>query len=316
MSRPLLILHIGSQKTGSTAIQSALDACPQSLAQSGLRFATSGRNHISHNRMWQAFVANRPRPPFLRLREEFKANPDHTHILSCEMFLRPEVAQVFTRFLSAPQRARTRVIVYLRRQDEYFEAMYKQHLKNGRFQGDVAAYRAFLGDRLAYAPILDAFDTAFGRENLTVVPYERAEFPGGNVVADFARRIGWHAPPADALGSGQTNASLALPYCQALGTLPDLTPPVRRHLIRALIADPSGKTLASNDCLTPEERTAMLAECADDNARTCATWTKGRTTLFSEPITTTAQPAISLDAARTHIETLLPTVRAALDTPT
>jgi hypothetical protein len=68
--------------------------------------------------------------------------------------------------------------------------------------------------------------------------------------------------------------------------------------------------------LTAEQRTAMLAEFADDNARTCATWTKGRTTLFSEPDTATAQPAISLDAARTHIETLLPTARAALDSPT
>ena len=81
----------------------------------------------------------------------------------------------------------------------------------------------------------------------TVVPYERAEFPDKNVVADFAARIGWQGLPAEALGTGATNASLSLPYCHALGARTDLSPRARRALIRALIADPAPGTIASQD---------------------------------------------------------------------
>ncbi len=321
MARPRLILHIGSQKTGSTAIQNALDSHPKSLAASGLRFARAGRKHISHHRLHQAILSGRPRPHFLDLRRELKAQPDQTLILSCEMFLAPGIAPVFARFLGPELCARTRVIAYLRRQDLYLEALYKQHLKNGRVTGNIQSYLKGRIDRLLYSRSLLQYDAAFGTANLTVIPYERETFPKGNGVADFAARIGWQDVPPEALGTGEVNASLSLPYCHALGARRDLPAPTRRALIRALIADPSGRTTASDDVLSDRPRADILRLLTRENARIRARWCPDRATLFAPPAPGPTPPlsaAALRDAiadASAHITALLDEIAPAPDRP-
>lgn len=311
MTRPRLILHIGSQKTGSTAIQSALDNHPESLAASGLRFARAGRKHIAHQRLYQAILSGRPRPAFLELRRELKAHPDATLILSCEMFLAPGIAPVFARFLGPDLCARTQVIAYLRRQDHFLEALYKQHLKNGRVTGTIQSYLKGRIDRLLYSPTLAQYDAAFGHKNLCVIPYERADFPDANGVADFAARIGWQDVPPEALGSGEVNASLSLPYCHALGARADLPAPTRRALIRALIADPTGHSTANNDVLSDRPRADILRLLARENTLIRDRWCPDRTALFAPmtpattpPLPESALPEAIADAAA-HIALLL-----------
>ncbi len=316
MTRPRLILHIGSQKTGSTAIQSALDRHPQSLAASGLRFASTARNHIAHHRLHKALISDRPRAAFLALRKELKAHPDQTLILSCELFMAPGLAPVFARFLGPDLCARTHVIAYLRRQDLFLEALYKQHLKNGRVTGNLQTYLQTRMARLLYSPVLTEYESAFGTQNLFVRPYDRATFPDSNIVADFAARIGWKDMPQEALGSGAVNASLSLPYCHALGARQDLSPPLRRRLIRTLIADPSPRTTARNDVLADRTRSDILRLLASENDHIRARWCPERDTLFAPmspsstpPLPDSALPGAISDAA-SHIATLLAEIEA------
>jgi hypothetical protein len=88
-----------------------------------------------------------------------------------------------------------RVLCYLRRQDDWLESWYNQHVK---WPWDAAFStmppQQFLERRgdfhwLDYAEMLGRWRAELGRESLIVRPYERAQMPG-SVVEDFCRLCG------------------------------------------------------------------------------------------------------------------------------
>ncbi|MEP1202107.1 hypothetical protein [Tateyamaria sp.] len=48
---PKLIIHIGSQKTGSTSIQTFLTQNPDKMAKAGLTYVNAGRGPAAHNKL-------------------------------------------------------------------------------------------------------------------------------------------------------------------------------------------------------------------------------------------------------------------------
>ena len=58
MEKPRLILHIGSQKTGTTSIQGFLKNKADALAVEGVNYISAGRTNIAHNSVLQAINQN------------------------------------------------------------------------------------------------------------------------------------------------------------------------------------------------------------------------------------------------------------------
>ena len=84
MTDKTLILHIGSPKTGTTAIQGYLKGNVDALRSVGVNFVTAGRQNISHNGMIGAFKKGQGADVCTAIAQEIKASDLPVHIyISC-----------------------------------------------------------------------------------------------------------------------------------------------------------------------------------------------------------------------------------------
>jgi hypothetical protein len=84
-----------------------------------------------------------------------------------------------------------KVIVYLRRQDEYLLSLYSTAVQSG----STATLAEFADDqneshRYDYSAILSRWSAAFGKANVICRRYERSRMEGGEIVTDFLTSAG------------------------------------------------------------------------------------------------------------------------------
>ena len=134
-----LYLHIGSTKTGSTAVQSYLYENKSALLQQGILYPETFLDGVAHHNLATLMQSDSRSldTEFTGLKQEFASSGADTIILSTEslFFLQSridELAEQLSDFNVYP-------VVYLRRQDVWFEAMYTQTIKHEdyRFNGDI-----------------------------------------------------------------------------------------------------------------------------------------------------------------------------------
>lgn len=88
-----------------------------------------------------------------------------------------------------------KIIVYLRRQDEYLSSSWNQTVKVGTIKECVYTWDKYLENipeikQQDYAKKLDSIAAALGKENVIVRRYERSGFFGGSIYADFLNAVG------------------------------------------------------------------------------------------------------------------------------
>lgn len=223
------ILHIGTEKTGSTSLQTFLAANRAALLRAGvvvpsclspyewaanherlttfaladdkltddLRVAAQIRNveEVGHHRLG---IAQSLREEIARLPTDRPAE-QRTLLLTnehCQSRL-VDVAEVMRlkTFLSEFVR-QIRVVVYLRPQHELAISLYDQALKSG--YADISVLPDFSGRTqrwvnrgyFDYGELLDRWGEVFGRTNIDVRIYSRAALTNGSVVDDFVGRLG------------------------------------------------------------------------------------------------------------------------------
>ncbi|WP_238367428.1 phosphoribosyltransferase family protein [Mesobacterium pallidum] len=210
------ILHIGMHKTGTTAIQASFAGYddgqlftarlsePNHSIPVSTAFLTDHRAyHIWTNKGTPAAEIDAHRTADRATLEAELTRPDReTVLISGEDIgmIDPAGQAALIAFLR--ERVRTiRVICYLRDPASFACSSFQQRVKAGLDKVPAKSrprYRARMG----------VFLEALGREAVEAVAYDRAAFPGGSVVQDFAVRIG-----ADAarLTDTRANDKLSLP---------------------------------------------------------------------------------------------------------
>jgi len=83
---PKLFIHIGSPKTGSTAIQYFLAQNLEALDAQGVNFVRQGRKRDAHNLILQARRAGDIGKVMQKVVREIQSRPDDTHVLTSEMY--------------------------------------------------------------------------------------------------------------------------------------------------------------------------------------------------------------------------------------
>ena len=111
---------------------------------------------------------------------------------------------------------RLKIIVYLRRQDQYLESWWRQKIKNGVRQEE---WRTFLdagekGPVLDYYPKLKYIRGVVGKKNLIVRRFERSAFKNGDLIEDFLNVIGIKKMPQSAQAPDVKNQSLSCDYTE------------------------------------------------------------------------------------------------------
>lgn len=282
MTDKRLFLHVGSFKTGSTAIQGFLKANAAALADAGLHYVSAGRTNIAHNSMVQAFRQNQGAEICDQIAREIDQNPAQAHVVSSEMFFTSSIAKALGKNLPKDLKARTTVVVYVRRQDKYLEAMYKQLVKNGRIAADAMQYHDARIDKLAYSRILGAYAKRFGVENMIVRPFERNIFVAGDVVMDFLGQLGVTLPDGLSHVDQGTNRTLSAPVSEMLGMLGREAAVNTRKLIRVLIAQNAPGAVCSGDVYDLATRRAIVARHQGDNNFVHQTYCPKLDRLFDE----------------------------------
>ena len=185
-------------KTGTTALQKFFCLNQAVLAENGVWYpqAGRGRNTLAHHD-----IANSLKGPPFPLRAPAKSDREYLQEIQDCFNAFPEVllsSEIFMRFVPAfkdhlsldlPMLDKLRltadvvkVIIYLRRQDEYLESFYAQEIQHGLD----TSFSDFVSQRTPdYFQLCTQLAGYFGKSNVTVRVYDSKQFSRGSIFSDF-----------------------------------------------------------------------------------------------------------------------------------
>lgn len=197
-SKPRIVIHIGATKTGSTFIQHTLEKNRPALLRQGVWFPEVGQywqptrphKQAGHSEFTRAAVRDDPTlRDHIRRGLELMDGRIHTIVLSSEAyFLHESAHQLADYFAGHP----VEMVVYLRRQDEWANSQYCEFVAGGAVGRVDVPIDEWLKlpvtrRRLDYMVPLKAWSDTIGIENVRVRIFDREQFEGGDLIADFAR---------------------------------------------------------------------------------------------------------------------------------
>lgn len=209
-----ILLHIGSEKTGTTTVQRWCARNRKALKARGILYPTT-LGQVNHVRL-ACFAAEQKQMNDLRkserifvpeVFERFRAElPDalarevresgcHTLLISNEHLSSrlsvPAELQTVRGLLeqACGQVTAWQIIHYVRRQDEMIHSMYSTTVKSGGSK-PFRLPHGLRDPRLNPLIVLDLWAGQFGAENITVRVFDRRELRGGDVVQDLMALAG------------------------------------------------------------------------------------------------------------------------------
>ena len=207
------ILHIGTEKTGSTTLQQTLRENRPLLSENGIFYSVAAGHQFSRE-LAECFIPFDQDSDFTRKRglidpnshvrwcaeklDEVQGEIDrirtqfNSYVLSCEHFssrlLTQEAVAALGGFLST-QFAEIRVVCYLRRQDLMAVSRFNENLKAGFTTTELATVNplAPLPRLFDYASLIERWSNTFGRDAIQIRVVEPERLVNANVVDDFVR---------------------------------------------------------------------------------------------------------------------------------
>lgn len=208
-------LHIGTVKTGSTAIQSFMEANAERLAAQGILYPASARNG-RHKHFFLKHELRRSRgeggQEWAAMRSELAASPHPKALISDEGFALLEASDVahIHRLLGPGE---TTIVVYLRDYASWLPSLYAEYTKNGRNLLDFDAYFEQVMAQPSQAQVIAHWAAVFGWERICVRLFAPEQLVNGDAVDDLLQVLGTSRV---ALGVGPDAPVRAAPGWEAL----------------------------------------------------------------------------------------------------
>jgi hypothetical protein len=209
-----LIVHIGTEKTGTTTIQQVLFKNRKALQAEGIHFLQCAGK--KNNRALPAYCVNNPRDDFFRrhrlrtpearaafrhglrvkLHAELGALGEEVHTvimsseqLSSRLLSVKEVRRFYA--LVAPQFSNIKILCWLREQCDMATSSYSTLLRSGGTQSFADHIKNCTPDELKYdyRALLDRWACVFGSDCLDVRVFSKRAFVDGDLICDFFARI-------------------------------------------------------------------------------------------------------------------------------
>ena len=192
--------HIGMPKTASTYIQETIRLNADTLEKHGYHYPTSKLEYDGSQRLFCfSFIAQRYpeivardffRIPEKVIRTRYRSiiedSQCETILLSNERLASNLSVVDFTALRAFFSFCNVKIVILLRRQDYYVEAMYREALRSFNIRSSnifefLARY--FEPSFLDYGRLLESWAERFGERNIIVVPYEKP-VPSGSGTGD------------------------------------------------------------------------------------------------------------------------------------
>lgn len=229
-----LIIHIGTEKTGSSSIQESLKVNSKVLIKNGYFFSQCGGER--NNLMFPLYCMDESRDdPFFRKnnlntiekRREFKINFEqafekevknlpnniHTVIISSEHFHSLLINQSeveLMKSLLAKYFNDVKVICYLREQVNTCISHYSTSIKTG-YSGEFSDFIKKCSPQnpyYNYLDLLDRWSAVFGQSNVIVGLFDKKALKNNDIIDDFFYKIEFDTSQAKVKRIKQTNQSL------------------------------------------------------------------------------------------------------------
>ncbi len=303
--KPLLFLHIGTHKTGSTAIQRALPVGGAAGLKAGL-VRLDIRGDVARAN-WTEDDANA-----LRAGLTGQIVPGVSrYLLTCEGFSGDPLRGYANAPIAAARlRAATadfdvRVVVFLRRQDDFLESIYTQLIHQGGSQSFADFLHSLPPGGPDWQRLLATYAAEFGREHLIVRRYHAAFYPRPeSLLEDFCSILGI---PTSALVKADATPNQGYSHeAQELARIcnPHLDEAGRRQLRQLLQKISPKPVFQSYAYLDLAGRRTLLAACAESNAAVAREFFQGEP-LFPEPEDAATAAASSEPLVATLVKLLL-----------
>lgn len=276
-----ILIHAGIHRTGSTSLQGFLAANRAGLAAQGIAYPGEGPNHQDF--AWAVLRGDAGARQARALAEGAEAAGARLCVLSAEDFAQHRDLG-WVRALA--ERWETSAALYLRRQDDWLNSWYNQHVKwpFDKVKSRLSPF-AFL-DRIEdffwidYDALLDRWAQALGAERLRPAVVEPGQVT--DVTADFCALAGIDAEPL--APAPRVNDSLpphVLEIARHLG-LHEMPPGMRRRVNKALVAGLAPMGGRARTVFPPEARLRVLERFEESNAAVARRWF-ARDRLFLAP---------------------------------
>lgn len=272
-TRPRVFLHIGTHKTGTTAIQIYATENRERLRQRGLLYPLRGcpqdahMNYGHHLLAWSLTRDTSHLSEWAGLRQEIETEAMPGTVISSEDFCRITTAEQVQHLCKLLGQVDLRVVIYLRRQDQYIQALYCTDVMHYGQRCALDNYIAFNAANMDYRAVLEPWVAVLGAASVSVRPYERSQLRNGDVIEDFFSLVGlegFEGLPRPASPPNQSyplSAVGTLVRLRELGLKPDEMELATR-LMRLLYRRGSSKL----DYLRPTEALALAARYRESNA--------------------------------------------------
>jgi hypothetical protein len=270
--RPRLILHIGTHKTGTSSIQSALESARATLLERGVLYPVTRRPPFTelpkHCSVFEAAVSTDPEAAEREraiLLSEFIASKAHTLVISEEglSVADERIVRFFDPFVDGFE---IHVVCFLRRQDLFVESLFNQYVRESarREARPLAKFvrAAGIRARMDYHALLAGWATL--PAHIHAMDFDAA-VRGPGVLAAFLALIGQRdlgLPPPQANPSPDMRLALLLGQMNQQGVSYDPLPLVAATKEIMLSGLPPLKHLLGAD-----ERQRLLSDLAESNQR-------------------------------------------------
>jgi hypothetical protein len=289
-------VHVGTHKTGTTAIQRFLAANEAALAAAGTAYPRAGRVSPAypghHNLAHELYGDARFDASLGTLRDVVAEVAGAQRVcLSSEDFeylhARPALLVALRDALAAAG-LRPAIVVYVRAQADYLESLYAELVKHGlllpfSYILDAAMSRGVVHHddvwtfRFDYTALADRFASVFG-PGATFVRHYRDDGSGGSLVRDFCGAIGIAAPAEPA--ADEAPAVYDNPRLTTGGVVAQLFRNTAADLGDDRVAAAGADLVARHPReagvpfrpLAPADRARVAARFAGDNARLAQRW--------------------------------------------
>jgi hypothetical protein len=206
-------------------------------------------------------------------------------LLSDEGFSsRPDTGYKYSNFLAKSLKYFLRefdvkVLVYLRRQDSFYESWYTQRIQAGTTSSDFHQFwRDFSFQNINYLKVINAYADAFGESNLIVRPYMKDKLKDGNVIHDFLEIIGVSDIYSLNFDVPFANNSISVAALKAMRAINEgkhkgrISESERSRVRRLLQSTNSKREWEHHRYLKPSQRREILEYFEEQNHEICTKW--------------------------------------------
>lgn len=281
-----LYVHVGTTKTGTTAIQSFCIDNQEVLNKKGYCYPMFPYRYkdVSERRNAHFLLEEAANPQ----EGVFREGMDKIHelfrtynnmIVSDEGIWSATYEQRITmwRALKAEAKVggfRIKIIVYLRRQDMYLISGWNQMVKSGIGNGAGMPWKDYVNkldyiNKMNYGTHLKKLAALFGKKNLIVRRFEPKRFAGGSIYFDFLQSVGLELTEEFHIEQSERNTRLAgntHEIQRILNAMPGVNPGYHSFFRQALLsfADLSGENYPC-EMFSKEEAEAFMGRYEEEN---------------------------------------------------